>query len=117
MAINIKEIFLIILSKIYHFDSNISSISNSKLPIIEYYDKYISSGRRSTKSTQKYNTITRSSQRYNTSNKYNKYNNNEQLRLWRVEREKKIIRKLRKDELDARNWRDKLLSEMTLLLV
>ncbi len=34
MAINIKEIFLIILSKIYHFDSNISSISNSKLPII-----------------------------------------------------------------------------------
>eukprot|EP01084_Bolivina_argentea_P186243 321065_1 len=40
------------------------------------YDKYVSSGRRSTKSTQKYNTITRSSQRYNTCNKYNTYNNN-----------------------------------------
>ena len=39
--INIKEIFLIILSKIYHFDSNIQPISNEKLPIIEFYDDYI----------------------------------------------------------------------------
>eukprot|EP01084_Bolivina_argentea_P141856 249254_1 len=38
---------------------------------------------------------------------------NKKLRLRRLEREKKIIRKLRKDELDARNWRDKSLSEMT----
>eukprot|EP01083_Nonionella_stella_P024997 68844_1 len=36
--ININEIFLIILSKIFMFESNISAISNSKLPIIEFYD-------------------------------------------------------------------------------
>lgn len=36
--IHIKELFLIILSRHYHFDANIPPISGSKLPIIEYHD-------------------------------------------------------------------------------
>ena len=36
--INIKELFLITLSRHYHFDANIPSVSGSKLPVIEYHD-------------------------------------------------------------------------------
>jgi len=39
--INIKEVFLLILSKVFYFDSNVQAISNSKLPIIEFYDHIV----------------------------------------------------------------------------
>ena len=44
--INIKECFLLILSKLYHFDANIMPINNDKLPIIEFYDKATSKSKK-----------------------------------------------------------------------
>ena len=41
--INIKELFLIALSRHYHFDANIASVSGGKLPLIEYHDVTASS--------------------------------------------------------------------------